>query len=113
MNNRFALACAALAVAGSAFGSAWSNTGRGNWTTASNWKENAVAGTASVATNNVGGTVVVGAGDAITSRGLYLGVNAGTTGAFEMSGGTLTLTDLVGLRLGDATTGRGAAAPSR
>ena len=107
--NRFALACAALAVAGSAFGSAWSNTGRGNWTTASNWKENAVAGTASVATNNVGGTVVVGAGDAITSRGLYLGVNAGTTGAFEMSGGTLTLTDLVGLRLGDATTGRGTA----
>ena len=69
----------------------------------------AVAGTASVATNNVGGTVVVGAGDAITARGLFLGVNAGTTGAFEMSGGTLTLTDAVCMRLGDGTTGRGTA----
>ena len=57
--SKLLLLSCTMGTLGAAWGAAWSNTGRGAWATASNWAEKTVPGASAVATNNVGGKVVL------------------------------------------------------
>ena len=107
--SKLLLLSCTMGALGAAWGAAWSNAGRGAWATASNWAEKAVPDASALATNNVGGTTLVGASDNIKVRAFFLGNVGGASGSLEMSGGLVEFTDEVGFRLGDGTTGHGTA----
>jgi hypothetical protein len=116
MKTRTALAIVALfAIAAVAARAAtWTNTGTGDWMTATNWSPNAVptagdaadilnGGTAVVSApgavansmniSATGGTsrLVVNSGGDLTVNSITLAFNAGQNGAVEVHGGTLTV----------------------
>ena len=86
------LALVAVAV-GVAQGSTWNNSGNGDWTTVSNWKENRLPGGHEFVTNDCGGTVCVESGMDVTAGSLRFGTASGKSGKLSLTGGKLTLTE--------------------
>jgi len=105
--NKLMISMTAMVAAGAVQAAAWNYTGRGNWTTAANWSPNVVPSSSALVTNNVGGTIVINSGDELTVRAMRIGAASGKSGKVEMTGGSLTLTDIESMRLGAVANGSG------
>lgn len=87
----------------------WSNTGTGDWFTASNWGGTLPAAGDTANIRN-GGTATISSGATPSLGYINAGFNAGESGSITLSGGTLNVTNLAVGRTGTGTITIGAGA---